>query len=446
MKIPVIPPDVISIVEKDMKLILKILKEVKITDNKGRYLHWDKLRYLETPGDFSNEQWWAAMKLNRQNLCRQLPFKDKKGKHFSFCMTDMMQQDMHWLDVNAAGTINFDQPVINNETRNTYLIKSLVEESIRSSQLEGATTTKSVAKEMIRQRRAPKDRSEHMIMNNYDAMEFIRECKDENLTPEILFELHRIITDGTLEDSQKAGLLRDKNDRIYVAGKTGYDILHIPPKAEELKARIDTLCNFANQQSDLNFIHPVIRAIILHFMLAYDHPFVDGNGRTARALFYWAMIKQGYWLTEFISISRIIKKSPTQYSRSFLYTETDESDITYFLVHQLEVIKEAISDLYQYLKKKSRDIDSAEAIFKDAKNLNAKLNSRQLALLRHALKNPRFVYRINEHQNSHNIAYDTARRDLLYISDRLKLLNKLKQGKEYIFISPPDLGERIKKH
>ncbi len=51
------------------------------------------------------------------------------------------------------------------------------------------------------------------------------------------------------------------------------------------------------------FIHPVIRAILLHFMLAYDHPFVDGTGRTARALFYWSMAHQGYWLMDFISIT-----------------------------------------------------------------------------------------------------------------------------------------------
>ena len=60
------------------------------------------------------------------------------------------------------------------------------------------------------------------------------------------------------------------------------------------------------------FIHPMIRSIILHFWLAYDHPFVDGNGRTARALFYWSMLRHGYWLFEFISISQIILKGPDQ--------------------------------------------------------------------------------------------------------------------------------------
>jgi Fic family protein len=53
------------------------------------------------------------------------------------------------------------------------------------------------------------------------------------------------------------------------------------------------------------FIHPVVRAIILHFMIGCGHLFVDGNGRTARALFYWSVLHQKYRLMEFISISCI---------------------------------------------------------------------------------------------------------------------------------------------
>ena len=58
-------------------------------------------------------------------------------------------------------------------------------------------------------------------------------------------------------------------------------------------------------------------------MLAFIHPFVDGNGRTARSLVYWYMMKKGYWLTEYLSISRIIYRNKAQYEKAFLYTEAD---------------------------------------------------------------------------------------------------------------------------
>lgn len=414
-----------------------------MTDDKGRYLHWDKLRHLEPPEGITSNEWWCFIKLCRFAQTKPLPFTSKIGKQFNYCVPDSVQAHLHWLDMNAAGTIQLQEPITHPQIRNTYLIKSLVEESITSSQLEGAATTKKVAKEMIRQGRKPKDKNEQMIFNNYLAMQFIQEMKGEALTPSIVFELHRILTENTLDDPDKAGVFRTDNDDIHVIDRTTTTILHTPPKARELKARMEMMCSFAN--SDLAtdfFLHPVTKAILLHFILAYDHPFVDGNGRTARALFYWSMISQGYWLTEFISISRIIKTAPAHYEKAFLYSETDNEDVTYFIIHQLEVIRKAIDDLHDYLEEKTRLIEKASERLRNAKNL--KLNFRQLTLLRHALKHPRYVYTIKEHQNSHAINPQTARKDLIQMADQ-KLLTKVKHGKSFMFISPDDLEDRIKR-
>ena len=443
MKPPIKPPDFTKMITENPKILVKAFS-ASPTDHKGRYLHWDKLRHLSPPDDLTSEEWWAIIRFRRQNLFTSLPLIGKSSQAFKFCMPDSVQKDLHWLDINAAGTISSNQSIFNSGMQNTYLVKSLVEEAINSSQLEGASTTRHVAQEMIRQGRDPKDKSEQMILNNYHAMQLIRDFKDDELTPSFLLELHRILTEKTLDDSGKAGILRSKEDKVYVTDRTSSSILHLPPKASELEQRIESLCRFANCASGEGFIHPVIRAITLHFMLAYDHPFVDGNGRTARALFYWSMINQGYWLTEFISISRIIKLAPVEYGRAFLYTETDDNDLTYFIIHQLEVIKKAIADLHLYIEKKTNDIKYAQETLRDAKHLGGKLNFRQLGLLRHALKHSKFIYNINEHRNFHGISYETARKDLLYMSDDLNLLNKLKDSRTFIFISPSDLEERIK--
>ena len=438
------PPDFIKFLKNNEEFLFKIINNTGLTDQKGRYLHWDKLRHLDPPKGLSNEEWWAGIKFNRTKLCKELSLKNKDGYPFNFCITDSIHRDLHYLDMNIAGVSSTNNSVNNTNMQNSYLIKSLIEEAINSSQLEGASTTRKVAKEMIRQGRNPKDKSERMILNNYHAMQFIRDYKDEKLTPSIILELHKILTEGTLDDPGKAGILRVKEDNICVVDPFSSDILHYPPDASSLKKRLEQLCEFANGNSDSGFIHPIIRAITLHFILSYDHPFVDGNGRTARALFYWSMIKQGYWLTEFISISRIIKLAPAQYAKAFLYTETDDNDLTYFIIHQLEVIKKAITELHNYLEMKTKDIENAQPILHDAKKLGKKLNLRQLALLRHALKHPRFIYKINEHKNSHGISYETARKDLMDMSDKFKLLTKFKDGRSFIFVSPSDLEDRIK--
>jgi Fic family protein len=200
------------------------------------------------------------------------------------------------------------------------------------------------------------------------------------------------------------------------------------------------MCDFANEKTPDYFIHPVVRAIILHFWLAYDHPFVDGNGRTARALFYWAMLHRGSWLFEFISISTILRKAPVKYARSFLYTETDDNDLTYFIVAQTQVIRRAVQDLHGYIDQKTTEVHELESKLKALR----RFNHRQNDLLRHALKHPHQEYDILSHQKSHGVVYQTARTDLLQLQAQ-ELLNMKRRGKMMVFTVPPDLPTKLRK-
>jgi Fic family protein len=452
MKIPVSPPDINAVLRKtfesDFELGLKLSSDIDLVDTKGRYLHWDKLRHLDPPDDLTSEQWWVGVKTARMRSYMPILLYAKNGSYFQYCTPPFVQRELHWLDRHTSGSISSEEAITNPQTRKTYLIRSLIEEAINSSQLEGASTTRDVAKEMIRQERDPKDTSEQMILNNYHAMQFIRDIKDEKLTPSIVFELQRLLTTNTLDEDQ-VGRYRTGDDQIHVVDRATQEYLHTPPPADELPERMEKLCEFANMQINQDdsdsFLHPVVKAIALHFMLAYDHPFCDGNGRTARALFYWSMANQGYWLMEYISISKIIKQAPAQYSKAYLHTETDDNDMTYFLIHQLGVVHQAIEALHQFLDEKMKGVNEAQALLDTNERLRGKLNFRQIALLRHALKHPRFSYVVNEHQQSHGISYDVARKDLLQMSDSLGLLVKVKNGKRYLFVAPSDLEDRISK-
>lgn len=452
MKIPVAPPTLDDLLrasgENNLETLLLIAgSNVGPTDAKDRYIHWDKLRHLPPPSGYTPEQYWLSIRHARRAITKTLPgFIDKNGQPFGYCIPDVVMRDILWIGENATGAIQADTGINDPKHKQTYLINTLIEEAISSSQLEGAATTRRVAKDMIRTGRAPKNHSEQMILNNYHAMSLIREFKDEPFTPSLIFELHKILTDGTLsgDDASKAGTFRDATDDICVYSKDDV-LLHVPPPADELPNRLQKLCDFANSTNQIGklYVPPIIKAIIVHFMIGYDHPFVDGNGRTARALFYWLMAKEHYWLMEYISISRIIKKSPADYMRAYLYTETDSNDLTYFIVHQLDVVKKAIVDLHGYLAQKTKQLQETESVLENS-DLKGLLNFRQISLLRHALKSPGAEYTFKSHKLSHDISYQTARTDLLDLAEKYKILRKSKSGKTDVFIAPAELNTLIR--
>jgi len=402
-----------------------------------KYLHWDKLRRLKPPEGFSHEQWWAALRLRRLGQAKPVPLMDSKGDPFSYSTADPVPEVLQKIDQGAGGFIRMPDQITNPEMRDQYYVNSLIQEAITSSQLEGAATTRTVAKEMIRTTRPPRDRGEQMILNNFLTMRRISALKDKPLSTELVLDVHRIITEKTLERDSAAGRFRLPDEQIEVRDMYG-EVFHNPPPAGQLPERMALMCDFANAKTPEAFIHPVLRSIMLHFWLAYDHPFVDGNGRVARALFYWSMLRHGYWLCEFISISQILLKAPAKYARAFLYTETDGNDLTYFILHQLDVIRRAIDELHAYIARKISALQAVESRLRGI----AFLNHRQQALVSHALRHPHQRYTFSSHQMSHNVVYQTARTDLLDL-ERRGLLSSRKVGRTWHFTPAPDLEDRL---
>ncbi len=410
--------------------------------SQATYLHWDKLHRLKPPPGLSSEQWWLRIKLGRRDGRLPLPLEDRHGESLGYTVPNAMRKSLHWIDrrSDAAGT----RTVLpsRREARERLFVNSLMEEAIRSSQLEGATTSQGDAKDLLLSGRPPQDRGERMIANNYRALRFMSDQPPAApLTTRTILDLHRIVTDGTLADPAAAGRMQQPGEeRVQVYDRDGGRAVFQPPPAEQLPERMERLCDFANAGDDDGpFIHPVLRAILLHFWLAYDHPFLDGNGRTARILFFWAMRTRGYRLAEYLPISRLIREAPAQYGEAFLKTETDDGDVTYFLLQQLEVIERAIEGFGEYIERKADEQ-------RDVKQLLSRvdgINGRQLVLLTHAVKHPDHTYTFSGHARSNLVTHETARADLGGLAKRGLLLRQ-RRGRTYVFEPAPDLPKRLK--
>lgn len=406
-----------------------------------RYLHWDEVRRRTPPEGLTHREWWFSLKLGRRATTRTLPMVTTTGHQLHFGLPGRAQRLLHFIDQHCAGEIASDAVVTSDgAARRRYLVNSLMEEAIRSSQLEGATTSRLAAKELLRSGRAPADRSERMIVNNYRGMTFSREGIGDRLTPDAVLQLHEILTEGTLDDPADAGRLQPPGaERVGVFDRTTDKLLHRPPPAEELPARLQALCDFANAEDDGDeFVHPVVRAIALHFWLGHDHPFADGNGRTARSLFYWAMRRSGYWMTEYLAISRILQHAPAQYSRAYVHAETDAGDLTYFLLHQLDTIERAVHELQQYLATQIAD----QRRIVSRLRVDGDLNHRQVALLSHAVRNVDAGYTIAGHANAHRVTHETARSDLRLLELR-GFVERAARTRPIRFTAAPDLDQRL---
>ena len=450
MRMPQKPPPYDELFKtQSLETIPKLVRMNVETMTGGKYLHWEDMRVRQPPEGYTTTEWWLATKLKRSQVRQILPFADKTGQPFSFSDSGDLYRRLREIDSDASGQIGFpSSDGVHEQSGEQYLMSSLIEESISSSQLEGAATTRVVAKEMLRSGRSPRDKSERMIVNNHHAMEFLRDNHGEDLTREILLELQTILTQGTMNDDS-VGRFRRSTDTVEVAQWDG-TVVHTPPEADELDDRIERLLSFANERDD-RMIHPFVRAVVLHFMIGFDHPFVDGNGRTARGLFYWSMARSGYWLTEYLSISTIIRESPAKYVRAYVYSETDEGDLTYFLEYNLEVMLKAIRALHEYLDKKAKEMESLSRVIRGS-DLALVFNYRQIALLSHLVKHPDTVYTIAGHQRSHNVAYQTARTDVMVLSE-VGLLELSKVGRKLQYRRSDeleddlrDLAEFIKQH
>ena len=370
------------------------------------YLYWSDVKYKKTSGGLSPMQLWACVKFSRKIHS----IKVWERYNITFSLTNAMQRLCHDFDMNFGGTWKSDF-IIPSKSREQYLISSLMEEAISSSQMEGASTTRKVAKDMLRKETSPRSRSEQMICNNYASIRFIVEHKDEPLTQELLLKLHSLMTYKTLENASDEGRFRE-NDDVVVEQSITHEVVHTPPSYTEIPDFVEELCRFFNSAGDGVFVHPIIRGIIVHFMIAYVHPFVDGNGRTARALFYWYMLRSGYWLTEYLSISRIIYRSKTSYEKAYLHAEKDGNDIGYFITYHLRILDLAFKDLKSYIDRKTKQQQMSDFL------KLGEINERQAQILSLLQENPKIVLTVKELQNRFAVSHPTVKLDLDALVER----------------------------
>lgn len=432
-----------SMKDFDFQKVEDIFHDYAEVDDKGRYLHWSVLKWRLPQNDA--KRIWSLIKFKRTMQVKYLHITDDNEELFYYCIPHSMEAKLHKVIQIAGGSIaSVAGNVASDNIQKKFLVSSLMmEEAITSAQLEGASTTREVAKKMLEDEREPIDEDERMIINNFLLLKHAEKMKNENLTLDLILDFHRIATLHTTENNVVPGEFRKDND-IHVRDYQG-EVAHQPPCYKKIEERLFDLCEFANSdhsgtEEASPFIPPVIKAIILHFMIGFEHPFRDGNGRTARAIFYWFMLKHEYDLFKYVSISKLLKNDPKGYGLSYLYTEKDNNDLTYFIDFQLDIILAAFDELQDYLKVKTDEFYQVVELLDDSRFSG--LNFVQKDIIKKATKEPGRIFTVKEVSNSYAISDNTARKNLNALVTE-KLIYSLKDGRSTNYISSNNLIQRL---
>lgn len=409
--------------------------------SKGDYLSWDEF-ITRTPQFKEHKQAaWFVLKLRRNlETVDKLFAYDTDGKiEFLRYSPSSLMAKIHKIE--RLSTLKHLELGVGN--RQGFLSASLImEEAITSAQLEGAATTRPVAKEMLSTGREPRDFSEKMIVNNYQLMTYAKSVIDEPLSVELIQRFNQIATQNVCENDHIAGMIRDTP--IAVKDVLYNETIHEAPDADKLGGLLYSLCEFANTEHlDNEFIHPIVKAIILHFMVGYIHPFSDGNGRTARALFYWFLLKSGYDNFQYVSISSLLKSSKNKYARAFVKTETDHFDVTHFIDFNMNIIIRSLEDFTKYIQNKIDEIQKTRLDIHKSPYFN-EFKLPHITIIKKALEDAGREFTVKECQVEFNVSSTAARAYLDKLSELGLLIKHPIKGRQMGYIAPRNLRSRLK--
>lgn len=397
-----------------------------------KYLSENEIGF-RIPNTFSLEEAWKKVQDQRKKRAEYMPFEDQEKNRFWYVLLPQLQKNLHEIDSLGRDSI---YSLVRQDIEMEMIKESLMEEAVFSSAIEGAFSTVKRLREMVDQKQPPRDINDQMVLNNYRAMQFILQEKHRDLTIDFILELQKIVAQDTLDQDDAAYSGRFRNDWVYIKDKRDH-IIYTPPPADQVLPAMEKMVGWVNQKNEAGFIHPIVKASFVHLYFVHIHPFFDGNGRTARALFYFDLIKNEYEFFKYFSISVAVQKAKGKYYQAIRNSEIHEGDFTYFLLYMAEIILESI----HLVKARIAHHYQKEFVVDRLNRAGVLLNDRQQKFVKKFFVMDQRVITIKKYQDWFKVVYETARRDLDDLHQK-RVLVKGKQGKAYVYRPNTEFGTR----
>ncbi len=379
-----------------------------------RYLSPSEIKYrIQQQGKLPSD--WAdlAKKVMVNRKVGSIPlFVPCINKKFWFFPSDSLIRKIG--EIEKLGIELYNRINIQGLFRDAFLMDSTVEEAITSAIYEGAHSTRAQAQQLIASGNKPKNKDEWMLVNNFRAMNWVQEHRNEPVSEELILQLHRIVIENTMDGDDASFSGKFRNDKIFVGPHEGVEHTLIRQAVDEVIALVS---------KNPRYIHPLIRGILVHYFIAYIHPFFDGNGRTARALFYFKAMRNDLDYIQLLSVSAYLKEHGAQYEKAFEKVVSNDFDVTYFVDFCLDSIHSALSAVSKKVSYLLKINDLKE---------KAELTPNQIGLLQRMALNRFRVVSIEEYAAQIQMSREVARQELKALTE-LGLVDEAKSGKKLVY-------------
>ncbi len=376
----------------DIKVFTKILKDKQFTD-------YHKMQY-KYPEDFN-----AFLQILEELYYKTLPLSDFDGNNIVF------------IENHAAVNQSAVKLLLQSQEQH-YGIKAAEDEIVATSAIESIDFSRDSVRKILKGM-APKDEQENRILGIKHGLEFIADTANK-ITEENLYKLYMMTVGNFLTGDDR---LKDRklyrHDTVYVVSDR---VEHLGLDYKKVPKFMKSLIEFANTEDDIN---DLIKAAIIHFYIAFVHPYFDGNGRMARLVHLWFLIQKGYQSALFIPFSSQIEKSRKAYYDAHTVIEENKKysgkiDVTPFVLY-------FINNVYNKMDEGSVTVETL-TVYDDAVK-NGKITEKETKLWKFVLS----FYGTEEFSTKRlekdfgDAAYATIRGFVLKFED-LGLLSSVKYG------------------
>jgi len=405
-----------------------------ISDLNNNYVHWDKFKDMLLPVDGSREDIWQQVTSEReQGFTRALFISDTKIKWW---LSNAMEAQLHKLDIGLAGGRGMEA-LLESKHVHRHKTSALLDESIASAQLAGAIVSKKAAREMLLKKRSPQNVNEQICINIYRSLQLAFSKKEAPLTEALLLQLHQALTKDTIK-LKGIGQYRTNNkvDASSIEASHSYK----PVDAGQIPRLMETVFALYNEEAEPFFIHPLVKACILHYLVVTIRPFKDANGRIARLLAQMYLLKKEYWVAAFISPSNVISKFKPQYHKSIVQSQTDGNNTGYFIQFYIQSMQMAYKSLRDFVLRITREKTQTGV------NKLPGYNERQTAVLQWLKEDGEKVVTIRELRSVYGVSKETARTDLTALVSKGWIKYYHINKKTYAFVKGEAFGELIQQN